>query len=100
MRRRGGLIVAYSGILLLQTLSVPSDPPSVLGVRLDWRVVGFNFLAALVSCAFFGLAPAWSAVRTDVLEALKSGGDRVSPRARTFGRDALVAGQIALAMWF
>ena len=34
-----GLFVAYGGILLLQTLSVPSDPPNVLGVQLDWRVV-------------------------------------------------------------
>ena len=34
-----GLFVAYGGILVLQTLSVPSDPPSVLGVELDWRVV-------------------------------------------------------------
>ncbi len=93
-----GLMIASGGILLLQTLSVPSDPPSVLGVQLDWRVAGFSLVAALLSCGFFGLAPAWHALRTDVVEALKSGGDRVSGHARTFGRDLLVAGQIALAM--
>ncbi len=93
-----GLLVAYAGILLLQTLSVPSDPPSVLGVQLDWRVVRFSLLAALASCSFFGLAPAWQTARTDFVSALKAGGDRGSARSRTFGRDVLVAGQIALSM--
>jgi putative ABC transport system permease protein len=93
-----GLFVAYGGIRLLQTLSVPSDPPSVLGVQLDWRVVRFSLLAALGSCIFFGLAPAWQAARTDFLNALKTGGDGAAGKRRTFGRDVLVAGQIALAM--
>ncbi len=61
-----------------QTLSVPSDPPNVLGVQLDWRVVEFSLLAALGSCIFFGLAPAWQTARTDFVSALKAGGDGVS----------------------
>jgi predicted permease len=93
-----GLFVAYAGIRLLQTLSVPSDPPNVLGVELDWRVVRFSLLAALGSCIIFGLAPAWQTARTDFLRALKTGGDNGSGTRRTLGRDALVAGQIALAM--
>ena len=93
-----GLFVAYGGILLLETLSVPSDPPNVLGVQLDWRVVEFSLLAALSSCIFFGLAPAWQAARTDFVRALKTGGAGVSGKRGMFGRDVLVAGQIALAM--
>lgn len=93
-----GLFVAYGGIRLLETLSVPSDPPFVLGVQLDWRVVQFSLLAALVSCLFFGLVPAWQTARTDFVTALKAGGDGASGKRRTFGRDVLVAGQIALAM--
>ncbi|HEV2688241.1 MAG TPA: ABC transporter permease [Bryobacteraceae bacterium] len=93
-----GLFFAYGGILLLQTMSVPSDPPSVLGVELDWRIVQFSMLVALVSCAFFGLAPAWQTVRIDFVSALKAGGHGVSGQRRTLGRDVLVAGQIALAM--
>jgi len=93
-----GLFVAYAGILLLQTLSVPSEPPSVLGVQLDWRVVQFSFLAALVSCVFFGLAPAWQTVRMDFVSALKAGGDGTSGQPRTLARDVLIAGQIALAV--
>ncbi len=97
-----GLFVAYGGILLLNMQSVPSDPPNVLGVQLDWRVVEFSLLAALGSCLFFGLAPAGQTARTDFVSALKAGAESVSgnPRGnpRTFGRDVLVTGQIALAM--
>ena len=93
-----GLFVAFGGILLLQTMSVPSDPPSVLGVQMDWRVVQCSLLAALASCIFFGLVPAWQTARTDFVSTLKAGGDGASAMGRTFGRDVLVAGQIALAM--
>ena len=93
-----GLLIAYGGILLLQTLSVPSDPPNVLGVQLDWRVVEFSLLAALGSCIFFGLVPAWQTARTDFVSALKTGEEGASAKRRTFGRDVLIAGQIALAM--
>jgi len=93
-----GLFVAYGGIRLLETLSVPSDPPFVLGVQLDWRIVQFSLLAALASCIFFGLAPAWQTARTDFVSALKAGGDGSSGKGRMVGRDVLVAGQIALAM--
>jgi predicted permease len=93
-----GMLVAYGGILLLQTLSVPSDPPNVPGVQMDWRIVQCSLLAALGSCIFFGLAPAWQTARTDFVSALKAGGDGASGKRRTFGRDVLVTGQIALAM--
>jgi predicted permease len=91
-----GLAFAYGGILLLQTMNVPSDPPSYLGVQLDWRIVRFSLFAALVTCVLFGLAPAWRTVRMDFLDSLK-GGDRASGSRRTLGRDTLVVGQIALA---
>jgi predicted permease len=93
-----GLAFAYGGILLLQTLNVPSDPPSVLGVQLDWRVVQFSLFVALLSCVFFGLVPAWQTARTDFVSALKAGGDGASGQRRMRARDVLVAGQVALAM--
>ena len=93
-----GIFAAYGGILLLATFSVPSDPPNVLGVQLDWRVVRFSLLAALASCVFFGLVPAWQTARADFVRALKAGGNGVPGRGRMLGRDVLVAGQIALAM--
>jgi predicted permease len=93
-----GLLVAYGGILLLDMMSVPSDPPSVLGVRMDWRVAGFGLAAGLSSCLFFGLAPAWQTARTDFVSALKAGGVGASGKRGMFGRDVLVTAQMALAM--
>jgi predicted permease len=93
-----GLFFAYGGIRLLNTMSVPSDPPFVLGVQLDWRVVEFSLLVALVSCLFFGLIPAWQTARTDFVSALKAGGEAAHGKVHMFGRDVLVTGQISLAM--
>ena len=92
-----GVAFASLGVRLLQTLSVPAEPPSPLGVQLDWRVAEFGFLAALASCLFFGLVPAWRSVRMDFVEALKSGGNGSAGERGTLGRDLLVGGQIALA---
>ena len=93
-----GVAFSYGGVRFLETLSVPSDPPNILPVEMDWRVVEFSLAAAAVSCLVFGLAPAWQTVRMDFLGALKSGGHGASGPRRTLGRDILVAGQIALAM--
>jgi putative ABC transport system permease protein len=93
-----GLLFAGGGILLLQQMDVPSDPPFVLGAELDWRVVEFSLLAALASCAIFGLAPAWQTARIDFTGALKAGGEGAGGTRRTLGRDGLVIAQIALAM--
>jgi predicted permease len=93
-----GVAFAYGGVLLLQTMSVPSEPPSPLGVQLDWRVAEFGLIAACVSCLIFGLAPAWRAARIDFVNALKSGGPTLAGERRTLGRDALAIAQIALAM--
>jgi hypothetical protein len=72
--------------------------PFVLGVQLDWRVVGFSLLVALASCLFFGLAPAWQTVRIDFANALKADGHGTAGPWRTLGRDVLVVGQIAMTM--
>src|SRR5262249_59457076 len=54
--------------------------------------------AALALCLFSGLVPPWQTARADFVSALKSGAHGSSGSRRTFGRDLLVTGQIALAM--
>ncbi len=93
-----GLVFAYGGIRFLQTIRIPSDLPIVLAIDLSGRVLIFSFAAALASALVFGLAPAWQAVKTDLIPALKSGGLTASARRRTIGRNALVVSQLALAM--
>ena len=93
-----GMIFAYGGIRFLQTIPVPTDLPIVIHPELDRRVLLVSLLAALMSVLFFGLAPALQSLKTELVSALKSGDAGQSGKKRTLGRDALVVGQIALAM--
>jgi macrolide transport system ATP-binding/permease protein len=93
-----GLGIAYIGILFLQKLKVPTDLPVVISVQMDQRVLLFSLIAALLSALVFGLAPAWQALKTDLVPALRSAGLTASARRRTIGRNALVVGQVALSV--
>jgi len=63
---------------------------------IDRTVLLFAFAATAVTTLVFGLAPAWSASRPDLVPAQKASaeGDR---RSRFSARDLLVAGQLALS---
>jgi predicted permease len=93
-----GVGFAYGGIRFLQTIDIPTDIPVVITAQLDYRVFLFSLLAAVASALVFGLAPAWQALRTDLVSALKCAGLAASAGRRTIGRNALVISQIALAL--
>jgi len=65
-----------------------------LALPLDGRVLAFVVCATLATVLIFGLFPALRVSKVDVSEALKTGGNRASSRARSF----LVAGQTVLAV--
>src|SRR5579872_923925 len=93
-----GLAVAYAGIRFVQTLKIPTDLPIVISAELDGRVLVYSLAAALVSALFFGLAPALQTLKTELVPALKEADLGLSVRRRALGRNALVVGQVALAM--
>jgi len=68
-----GLVLAASSLRVGLSF-LPETLPRVSAIGLDWRVVGFGFLLALLTGFSCGLVPALAAVRTDVNEALKEGG--------------------------
>ena len=70
--------------------------PRLHDVSLDAMTLGFTLVTALVAAVACGLAPAIRASAPD-LSRLRDGG-RGSTRQRNFARDALVAGQTALAL--
>lgn len=75
-------------VRLIDSTTVPLS----LQVQVDWRVLGFVALAALVTTLLTGVAPAWQAARIDPAPALRSA--RSTGRAR--GRTALVVVEIGL----
>ncbi len=71
----------------------------LLNLNLDWRVLGFTLLIAVLTCLFFGLMPAWRATSISPGAALKSGGRGVvSARERFSVRRVLVVAQVALSL--
>jgi predicted permease len=66
---------------------------------LDLRVLGFTFLASMVTGAAFGTVPAWLASRADVSASMKPGArGATSGRSRQWLRQSLVVVELTLAL--
>jgi putative ABC transport system permease protein len=93
-----GILIALWGVDLLLWF-LPADIPRIAGLTPDVRVIAFTLAASILTGLLCGLAPALSAARTALSAVVKEGGRGVtsSPKQRFF-RNALVAGQIAVAL--
>ena len=97
----GGLLgLALAGVALRVGVSfLPETLPRINSITLDWTVVGFALLLAIITGVLCGLVPAFAATHTDVNEALKEGG-----RTGTSGggharlRSTLVVVELAVAL--
>jgi macrolide transport system ATP-binding/permease protein len=65
---------------------------------MDQRALLFSVAISLLSVVFFGLIPAVQASRADLVGGLKAGDTDSGRRHRIWGRNALVAAQIALSL--
>jgi predicted permease len=103
------LLLAFAGggcaILVAQWvadwLAVRStgDNGEAVVLALDWHVLGWAFVASLVTAVAFGLAPALFALRLNVNDTLKSGARGMTGgRGHQRFRQMLIVGQFALAM--
>ena len=91
-----GIVLASWTLPLVQALE--STPlPRLDQVTLDRTVLLFASAATILSALVFGVAPALQGSRADLMDLLRTGGRMASLRTRRF-RQALVAGQLALAM--
>jgi putative ABC transport system permease protein len=95
-----GLALAYAATGLL-VASLSSHLPLALSFSPapDAHVLLATLLFAVGSTLFFALGPAWRLTRADVVHDLKGAGERATERlGRLSGRNAIVIGQIALAL--
>src|SRR5262245_1744666 len=93
----GTLLAIWSQRVLLHL--VPTDLPRIESFSIDWTVLLFAGALTFVAALACGLAPAWLLSRSDLRDALVSGGRGstgagLQSRLRTW----LVSGQIALAL--
>jgi predicted permease len=97
----GGVLLALWGRDLLLRLRFPGQEMTALqtGVTaLDWRLLAFTLVAALLTGLLFGLAPAWQATRVDLTPTLKETGRSSRGQARSRMSRALVVAQVALSL--
>jgi predicted permease len=73
--------------------------PITLDFTPDLRVLGWGLVLSLATGLVFGLAPAWQAVRTDLVTSLKPGESGSSQGARRLTlRNALVVTQLSISV--
>ena len=97
-----GIVVAVwctGAIASLVPTGFTSSVYDLNAIKLDWRVFGFSLGLSLLTSAVFGLAPALSASRPDLVKSLR---DAAGSGLRSFGfrsvRGWLVVVEIALAL--
>jgi putative ABC transport system permease protein len=93
-----GLLLAAVGIRGLISLA-PASIPRIGEAGLDLRLLAFTFTVSVLTGVLFGLVPALEVSRTNLSSALKEGGrGGTQGRAAKYLRDALVVGEMALAV--
>ena len=93
----GAVFARWADRVIVSWISMRHEPAR-LDTSIDWRVLGFMIVAALVTAVLFGLLPAWRATRVDPQTMLKSGGrGQVGNRRQRISRP-LVAAQLALSL--
>ena len=97
-----GLGLGYVGVRALLAIN-PSDIPRVgeqgAAVALDWRVLVFTLVAAILTGILFGLVPALSTSRSDISNTLRESGARSGTGLRhNKTRAVLVITEMALAL--
>jgi len=81
----------------------PANVPRVQDIHIDWHVLLFAFLLALLSGLLFGLAPALRVSRVDLNATLKSSGRSASEAGALWGRGRsmrklLIVSEVALSL--
>jgi predicted permease len=93
-----GLMLSVTMVRALLRFLPANGMLATLRAAPDWRILGFSVSLAFATTFLFGLAPAWQALKVDLLAALKDavgsvGGNRGSVTLRK----TLVTAQVALS---
>ncbi|MCU1226638.1 MAG: Macrolide-specific ABC-type efflux carrier [Edaphobacter sp.] len=97
----GGLVgLAFAAACIRIGISLlPETLPRIQEISLDWPVIVFALVLAVLTGLVCGLAPAFAAIRTSVNETLKEGGRTGTPGSGHGRlRSTLVVAEIAVAL--
>jgi predicted permease len=94
-----GMLIAYWAQGLLWSQRPPGLAADAIDLTPDWRVLAFTLAVSVVTALVFGLAPAFTASRPNIVSELKQRGGPAIGGNRPFNlRSLLVAGQVALSL--
>ena len=93
-----GVAVAYAGTSFFNSIPIPVDVPLAYHVSVDGRMLLFTIAASLISTFLFGLTPALQTTRLDLVSSLKAADADSAGKRRLWGRNSIVAGQVALSL--
>ena len=94
----GGVVLADAIAAFWRRMPIPTDVPVVWVIQVDRRVLLFTLAVSVLSTLLFGLAPALRATRPNLVPALKAADADSAGRRRLWGRNTIVAGQVALSL--
>jgi putative ABC transport system permease protein len=93
-----GILFGEASVYLVSHFG-PSSIPHLHEVGLDFRVIAYAMAVTLITGVLFGLAPAISTTRMNMVEALKEGGQRSGGSANAPRlRNLLLIVQVAMAL--
>ncbi|RPI27685.1 MAG: ABC transporter permease [Acidobacteria bacterium] len=92
-----GMLLAQAAIRLLQS-EFPESLPRMAEISIDWHVLGFALVVALLSVFVFGLVPALRSSRVNFGSALKEGASGTTYSSASLRlRSAMVIVQVSLS---
>ncbi|MGC2615744.1 MAG: ABC transporter permease [Terracidiphilus sp.] len=97
----GGLLGAFFSFISTQSLSairLPAPVPLDVHVAIDWRTLLYAFAISAFCGVLLGLAPAWTAARPALSNALKGEEALTRPGRRFSLRNILVVAQVAMSL--
>jgi predicted permease len=93
-----GLLLAKAALVGVTKMQIDALP-QLASVGIDWRVLAFTLAVSLATASLFGLAPAVTGTRVNLVEALKQGGrSAMAGKTATRMRNILVATQMAMSL--
>jgi predicted permease len=96
----GGLLgLAFAAIAIRATLHLlPDSMPRINSISINPIVAAFALVVTLATGIVCSLAPAFAAVRTNLIETLKEGAQVGGSSSHTWLRSALVVSEVAIAL--
>jgi predicted permease len=92
-----GIFLGTQGLVLLKSL-LPANTPRLADVTIDWRVLIFTVILAILTGLIFGLAPALNSLKVNLTESLNAGGRRSSGGKVGRQHNALIVIEMGLAV--